>query len=329
MNRTLSLIAGAAFVIASSTPCIAQDSGTTADPDLKRAQSAMSDLGDRLRSALQATIARDGVVAAVGFCAAQAPTIAAEVSAEHHVAVGRSGVRQRNPGNAPKPWQQEALAQFASQAKAGADPATLSYQSRVAGQLRLAKGLRVDPPCLLCHGDKDSIAPEVTTAIAQQYPEDRATGFAVGELRGLVWAEVTDSEPPADARHAVSMTGSQQSALRAQMRIHLEAVQQLIGAIAEKDWSRVAEVARSQGPGSGRGAGAHSFRSALPEGWFAFARPMHRAMSEIADEAENHQRVDIALGKLAEATGQCTACHVTFRIQTSDQAVVPQLTALQ
>ncbi|WP_425609259.1 c-type heme family protein [Thalassobacterium sedimentorum] len=38
--------------------------------------------------------------------------------------------------------------------------------------------------CLACHGDPASIAPEVTQKIAQLYPADTATGFAVGELRG-------------------------------------------------------------------------------------------------------------------------------------------------
>lgn len=325
MTRTRSLIFALALVLAGSSDGIAQDPGPGADPELARAQQAMADLGQRLRAALQATITRNGVVAAVDFCATEAPAIAAAVSSQHGVVVGRSGVRQRNPANAPKAWQQAALAQFAEQTRAGADPSTLSYRSHEAGQLQLAKGLRVDPPCLLCHGDPSNIAPEVAAAIARHYPDDQATGFAVGELRGLIWAEVADRAPPADPRHALSMSGSQQLALRAQMRLHLEAVQQLIGALAEKDWPRVAEVARSQGPGRG---GAHSFRSALPEGWFAFARPMHRAMNEIADEAEGQQRTDVILGKLAQATGQCTACHVTFRIESSDQTTGPQLTTL-
>jgi len=36
--------------------------------------------------------------------------------------------------------------------------------------------------CLACHGD--NIAPEVTAAIRAHYPEDQATGFATGQLRG-------------------------------------------------------------------------------------------------------------------------------------------------
>ena len=283
----------------------------------------MADLGQRLRTALQEKIAKDGVVAAVGFCADEAPAIALAVSQEHGVKVGRSSVRLRNPANAPNAWQQAALTEFATGAEAGADLSTLIYLRQEGGNVRLAKGLGVEPPCLMCHGPKAAIAPEVRAAIEQKYPEDQAYGFKAGDLRGLIWAEVTPTTAQTDARTVVRMTAAQQEALRGEMRKHLEAVQELIGAIAEKDWERVSTVASSQGPGRGRGAhtGASNFRSVLPSSWFAFARPMHFAMLEIAKEAEGQKRVDIALGHLAQATGQCTACHITFRIDSQAHAL--------
>ena len=36
--------------------------------------------------------------------------------------------------------------------------------------------------CLGCHGK--SIAPEVKAKLAELYPEDKATGFSEGDLRG-------------------------------------------------------------------------------------------------------------------------------------------------
>jgi hypothetical protein len=190
--------------------------------------------------------------------------------------------------------------------------------------LRLAKGLRVDPPCLMCHGPKAAIAPEVLAAIEHRYPSDQAFGFKAGDLRGLIWAEVTPATAQADARTVVRMTPAQQDALRGAMRKHLEAVQELIGAIAEKDWERVSAVANSQGPGQGRHTEANGgdFRSVLPPSWFAFARPMHFSMLDIAKEAEGQKRVEVMLGQLAQATGQCNACHITFRIDSSEHSLV-------
>ena len=43
-----------------------------------------------------------------------------------------------------------------------------------------------NPLCLQCHGTpgKD-IAPETLAAIQKLYPDDKATGFKLGDLRGL------------------------------------------------------------------------------------------------------------------------------------------------
>ena len=47
--------------------------------------------------------------------------------------------------------------------------------------------------CLACHGSE--VSPEVREAIAARYPGDRATGFAVGDLRGALWVEVPAGTP--------------------------------------------------------------------------------------------------------------------------------------
>jgi hypothetical protein len=44
----------------------------------------------------------------------------------------------------------------------------------------------VNDLCLQCHGTADTIAPEVRQAIETLYPNDLATGYTVGELRGLI-----------------------------------------------------------------------------------------------------------------------------------------------
>ena len=44
----------------------------------------------------------------------------------------------------------------------------------------------LQPLCLTCHGD--SLAPEVAARIQDLYPQDRAVGYEVGDLRGVFWA---------------------------------------------------------------------------------------------------------------------------------------------
>jgi hypothetical protein len=47
--------------------------------------------------------------------------------------------------------------------------------------------LVTEAPCLVCHGE--SIAPAIAKTIGERYPADRATGFRLGDLRGIVVVE--------------------------------------------------------------------------------------------------------------------------------------------
>jgi len=42
----------------------------------------------------------------------------------------------------------------------------------------------------MCHGPEDTIPQDVKDAIGEHYPEDQATGFRKGDLRGWFWVEV-------------------------------------------------------------------------------------------------------------------------------------------
>ena len=51
---------------------------------------------------------------------------------------------------------------------------------------RYMKAIPVVEPCLTCHGDAEEMDPAVIEAIREMYPEDAATGYDVGDLRGLI-----------------------------------------------------------------------------------------------------------------------------------------------
>lgn len=175
------------FSVSAAVAAGAQPASVPAE-DQARAQAAMADLGQRLKTALTAKMQAQGPLQAVDFCHQQAPQIAAQVSAEHGIAVGRTALRLRNPMNAPNDWQQDVLSAFQHQVDAGTAPGELLHVSRDRGRLRLARGLVVEAPCLVCHGR--AIAEPIADAIKARYPDDTATGYAEGDLRGVIWAEV-------------------------------------------------------------------------------------------------------------------------------------------
>ena len=47
---------------------------------------------------------------------------------------------------------------------------------------RYLKAIPTGPLCLKCHGS--DLAPDLAAKLAELYPEDKAHGFAVGDLRG-------------------------------------------------------------------------------------------------------------------------------------------------
>jgi integrase len=62
------------------------------------------------------------------------------------------------------------------------------------GRTGYVEPLATAPMCLACHGE--SIEPAVAAKLAALYPDDRATGFRAGELRGLAWVEVDAASGP-------------------------------------------------------------------------------------------------------------------------------------
>jgi len=189
MGRSLVAI-GLAW-LAAIHPAIAD--GPEPEAWIQESRQAAKALGGALMSELSAALAVSPVEA-ISVCSTRAPAIAAEQSADLHATVGRTALRVRNPDNAPTPWQREALEQFAGQLQAGADPASLEYAREVevdgVAERRWMKPIMTAPLCVTCHGD--ALAAEVATAIAERYPQDRATGFAPGDLRGafyVVWRD--------------------------------------------------------------------------------------------------------------------------------------------
>lgn len=199
LPRVVSVLALGVLVACSGTkaPVHAATRPDAADAQA-RAQAALKDFGDRLRTELREAMTRDGAPAAVDFCHVQAPRIAEQVMAEHGVRLGRVAVpdRNRNPGNVAEGWLQVLATQFQAAVDTGGAPeaqmAVIRQDVPPGVELRMARGIRVEAACLMCHGD--NIAPEIAARLAEHYPRDRATGFREGDLRGLVWAEVPTTE---------------------------------------------------------------------------------------------------------------------------------------
>lgn len=128
-----------------------------------------------------------GPAAAIGACRDQAPQIAQSLSVEG-VTVGRSSHQLRNPANETPEWAAPLLKGYLEDGD-DREPHAVPIAD---GRWGYVEPITVQPLCLACHG-KD-IAPEVGSQIDELYPDDSATGFDVGDLRGIFWAEFPAAE---------------------------------------------------------------------------------------------------------------------------------------
>jgi hypothetical protein len=154
---------------------------------VKQARTLAKGLGDGLMAQLMEAIKTGGPASAIAVCATIAPELAAQLSQESGLSVGRTALRVRNPANAPDDWERAVLQDFAAKIAAGADPKTLEHAENVmdptgATTFRYMKAIPMGTnPCLTCHGVPE---PALKAEITRLYPQDQATGFKPGELRG-------------------------------------------------------------------------------------------------------------------------------------------------
>ena len=150
---------------------------------IEAAEAAIAALAGPLQAQLQAALAAGGPVTALEVCKVAAPQLAAAVSAEHGVSIRRVSLKNRNPTEGkPSDWQRLVLESFEAERAAGASAEALRHNSSADGEFRYMKAIPTGRPCLACHGAP--LAPEVTATLAALYPEDRATGFREGDIRG-------------------------------------------------------------------------------------------------------------------------------------------------
>lgn len=179
---------GLSLAVAASLAACATNTQVS-ESDMARAAGALEPLKRELRTALIGALEKDGPKRAIEVCQLRAPEISRLASTGGAV-LGRTSHRLRNPENAPEAWMSVFLEEYL--ADPGADePRAVRLAS---GGIGYVEPIRMKGICMQCHGDR--IKPGVKAQLQALYPEDQATGFKNGELRGIFWAKL----PPAESR---------------------------------------------------------------------------------------------------------------------------------
>jgi hypothetical protein len=170
----------------------AEESGTTwtviAEGDMRPEQTAQREkalaardaMFTSLKGRLMDVIGSEGPAAAISVCSTEAPQIAEQISQAHGLEIRRTSFRLRNADSTPPTWASQLVSDRVS------EPTYLTQDGKLAALLPI----RIQAPCLVCHGADDTIPAPVKEALAEHYPKDQATGFQDGDLRGWFSVEV-------------------------------------------------------------------------------------------------------------------------------------------
>lgn len=172
------------IVLGFSMPAVAENEEQAAFE--RDAQLAIKDLSSHLKKALMSALQDGGPIEAISVCKLVAPTIADEVSKKYSLDIHRTSLRVRNLDNEADSWETGVLQKFETRLKTGEAIQSLSFVEKVDSELgydwRYMKAIPTDKVCLSCHGSK--IALPVQKMIDQNYPNDMATGYKMGDIRG-------------------------------------------------------------------------------------------------------------------------------------------------
>jgi len=152
---------------------------------------AIKQLGGALKSKLQAKMKEDpSGIEAVKFCTANADMITKDINGKlpKNISVRRTSLKPRNSADKPDGTDIKVMDVLAKEIAAKQISPNSVKVVEVNGGIRVYKPLVTQKVCLKCHGS--NISPEISKIIKEKYPQDQATGFKEGDLRGVIVAEV-------------------------------------------------------------------------------------------------------------------------------------------
>ena len=152
----------------------------------QQSQAAIKALGGELKSTLQASIKASGPVDTISVCNTQAPQISNKISTVKGLKVGRTSLKYRNQENKPDDWEKSVLEQFEQRKTNGEAVNAMDFSEMTEHKgnkvFRYMKAIVTDEVCMNCHGS--NLAPPIASRIKSLYPDDKATGYKKGDIRG-------------------------------------------------------------------------------------------------------------------------------------------------
>ena len=148
----------------------------------KMDQALIGKFQTELQGRLKNAIKTGGPVGAIETCHIASPELEKKLSSQG-VLIRRVSDKPRNPAHQGDNFESGVLADWRTDIKNGKKPAPVQKvhegKLRYMSPIMLGKGV-----CLMCHGPAKSLPPELKAKLKEKYPDDKALGYKLGELRG-------------------------------------------------------------------------------------------------------------------------------------------------
>ena len=122
------------------------------------------------------------------------------------------------------------------------------------------------------------------------------------------------AKPAPETRQAIVLTADERAIVLAEMRGFMESVQGVLAAVAANDAKALADAAGKSGM-KVMGHLPMATRAKFPQGLMMMGRATHMGFDELAAAAAGGTVPADTIDRLATITGQCVACHATFRFE--------------
>jgi len=159
---------------------------------LLEARQLSKELAEKVRGLLLQEIERSGFENAARVCSELAQEITQQFNRSTGHYARRVSLRYRNPKNIPDDYERRKLEEldFLNREQRLENEYMEVVKEGDREYLRYMKPLVAIPLCLVCHGPKENIPSEIKAMLVKKYPDDRATGFLVGDVRGAISVKI-------------------------------------------------------------------------------------------------------------------------------------------
>lgn len=140
--------------------------------------------GSVLKTRLTVAIKNGGVINGITVCNDVAQELMDSISIADGTKIKRTGIKTRNDKNSPDQDDIGILSEMIKKQKSGSilSPVAIKQDNNT---VKVYVPIITEALCLNCHGKAgQDIKSDVYAVIREKYPNDEATGYSLGELRG-------------------------------------------------------------------------------------------------------------------------------------------------